>query len=251
MEANKAWEEQREVQLINIINKEGQLTVSSREVAENFDKEHKNVIQSIENLLLEMGGAENSASLFIEGEYQHPQNKQHYKEYLLTRDGFSLLVMGFTGAKALAWKLKYIDAFNNMEQQLKAPKELNSKEQLRLYLQTLDEQDKKIEGVEKKVDNLEQNMPLFNIECDELQSVVKKVGTKTLGGHGTPAYKNRSLSGKVYQDIQRQIKREFGIRSYKAIKRRELDVAISIVEQYKVPLVLKQEIDCLNNQIQI
>ncbi|MDE6665691.1 MAG: Rha family transcriptional regulator, partial [Ruminococcus sp.] len=55
---------------------------------------------------------------FIETKYQHPQNKQWYKCYDITRDGFSLLVMGFTGKKALEWKLKYIEAFNSMERQL-------------------------------------------------------------------------------------------------------------------------------------
>lgn len=54
--------------------------------------------------------AEKSAGLFIETKYQHHQNKQWYKEYLLTIDGFTLVAMGFTGAKALQWKLKYIEA---------------------------------------------------------------------------------------------------------------------------------------------
>lgn len=65
------------------------------------------------------GVAEKSADLFLKSQYQHPQNKQWYSEYSMTRDGFSLLVMGFTGKSALEWKLKYIDAFNKMEEQIK------------------------------------------------------------------------------------------------------------------------------------
>lgn len=95
------------------------LVVSSRQIAEDFEKQHKDVLESISNLISRMGVAENSASLFIESKYQHEQNNQTFKEYLLTRDGFSLLVMGFTGSKALEWKLKYINAFNGMERQLK------------------------------------------------------------------------------------------------------------------------------------
>lgn len=102
---------------IDVKEYEGQPVVSSREVANNFEKQHKHVLECIENL--KEGVAEKSADLFIESKYQHPQNKQWYKEYLLTRDGFSLLVMGFTGAKALEWKLKYIEAFNKMEQYIK------------------------------------------------------------------------------------------------------------------------------------
>lgn len=53
--------------------------------------------------------------MFIKTWYKHPQNGERYAKYLMNRDGFSLLVMGFTGKKALEWKLKYIEAFNKME----------------------------------------------------------------------------------------------------------------------------------------
>ena len=105
--------------LINILSQGGHLVVTSRQISDDFEKEHRNVVRDIETLIANIGGAQNCADLFIEAEYQHPQNKQFYKEYLLTRDGFSLLVMGFTGSKALEWKLKYIEAFNKMEQALK------------------------------------------------------------------------------------------------------------------------------------
>ena len=100
---------------IDVKEYEGQPVVSSREVANNFGKKHKHVLESIENIK-----AENSAvtKMFIESSYKAGTGK-NYKEYLLTRDGFSLLVMGFTGAKALEWKLKYIEAFNKMEQYIK------------------------------------------------------------------------------------------------------------------------------------
>ena len=93
---------------------DGELVVTSRQVAEDFGKEHKNVVRAIENLT-----AQNSAvkNIMIESKFEHRGNE--YTEYLLTRDGFSLLVMGFTGSKALEWKLKYIEAFNQMEQAIK------------------------------------------------------------------------------------------------------------------------------------
>ncbi len=100
---------------ITITNKDGKLIVSSLQVAHDFGKQHKHMLEIIEEL--KKGVAEKSADLFIEKTYQHPQNKQWYKCYDITRDGFSLLVMGFTGKKALEWKLKYIEAFNSMEKQ--------------------------------------------------------------------------------------------------------------------------------------
>ena len=91
-------------------NREEILTANSRDVAEHFEKQHKDVLESIRNLT-----AENSAtkSMFIETSFE--SRGKFYPQYELTRDGFSLLVMGFTGSKALEWKLKYIEAFNEME----------------------------------------------------------------------------------------------------------------------------------------
>lgn len=98
---------------LHIITLDGQAVVSSRYVSEVFNKEHKHVLDSIREII--KGVDENSADLFIESNYQHPQNKQWYPEYMITRDGFTLLAMGFTGKEALQWKLKYIEAFNRME----------------------------------------------------------------------------------------------------------------------------------------
>lgn len=99
------------------INNDEVVVVSSRKVAEDFGKRHKNIIRDIENLIKEDGSIL-SHGLFIESDYINSNNRK-FKEYLLTRDGFSLIVMGFTGAKALQWKLKYIEAFNEMEEALK------------------------------------------------------------------------------------------------------------------------------------
>lgn len=104
--------------LINIIAQGEIQVVSSREVSENFGKDHKNVISKIEQIISETTSAKNQANLFYESSYTDNCNREQ-KEYLITRDGFSLLAMGFTGAKALKWKLKYIDTFNKMEQALK------------------------------------------------------------------------------------------------------------------------------------
>lgn len=105
----------------------GILVADSLEVAERFGKSHKNVLQTIDNLVTNLA-AEFSAtnaepeSYFIPSDYQN--RGKTYKKYLLTRDGFSLLVMGFTGPAALHWKLLYIEAFNKMEQTLRGNADL-------------------------------------------------------------------------------------------------------------------------------
>lgn len=104
-------------ELINIQNQEGQLVVSSREIGEHFEKEHSKVLRAIENIK-ENEPSQNWTRYFIPSEYKDLKGEMR-KEYLMTRDGFTLLAMGFTGSKALEWKLKYIEAFNKMEEQIK------------------------------------------------------------------------------------------------------------------------------------
>lgn len=94
----------------------GVLVANSLEVADRFGKAHKNVIQSIESLITQLSSqsARNSADYFIPDNYMDRRNRVQ-KRYKMTRDGFSLLVMGFTGPAALHWKCLYIEAFNKME----------------------------------------------------------------------------------------------------------------------------------------
>lgn len=100
---------------LGIFVRDRQAVVSSRDVARVFEKEHKNVIRDIKGLEC----SEDFAALNFEpGSYRDSQNQER-PEYLMTRDGFSFLAMGFTGAKAAAWKEKYITAFNQMEKTIR------------------------------------------------------------------------------------------------------------------------------------
>ncbi len=96
----------------------GEPVVSSRQIAESFEKRHDHVMRDIEDIL--KGLPKNGDTpMFYKTEYVHEQNGQTYPMYLMNRDGFTLLAMGFTGKAALEWKLKYIAAFNAMEKKLK------------------------------------------------------------------------------------------------------------------------------------
>jgi Rha family phage regulatory protein len=105
---------------------QGKIVTSSQAVAYYFGKRHDNVISSIRGLLnfkdTQGGIPKNGETLkkwFYEYQYTNEQNHQTYPAFLMTRDGFTLLAMGFTGKKALEWKIRYIQAFNEMERKLK------------------------------------------------------------------------------------------------------------------------------------
>lgn len=101
--------------LVEIVGKryEEKLITTSLKVSEVFEKDHRHVLESIRNLI-----AEKSAAKFFK-ETSYKSRGKEYPMYEMDRDGFSLLVMGFTGDKALKWKIKYIEAFNSMESELK------------------------------------------------------------------------------------------------------------------------------------
>ena len=108
---------------------DGVPVVSSQVVADHFGKRHDNVVRSIDDLLRSIRESNSSKvrtlgdssklgrEYFQECELINSRNRA-YRGYMMTRDGFSLLAMGFTGQKALEWKLKFISTFNAMEKAL-------------------------------------------------------------------------------------------------------------------------------------
>lgn len=116
------------MELIPICEYNGEAVTTSRAVAEQFGKRHDHVVRDIEEIISQLSdpnfGAANpnfehqtadfAEHNFILSEYTDLQGKTR-KQYILTRDGFTLLAMGFTGAKAMQFKVAYINAFNRME----------------------------------------------------------------------------------------------------------------------------------------
>lgn len=139
-------------------------------------------------------------------------------------------------------RLNRFDSYENLSKELQAIIVLDRKQQ---------EAFKKIETVETDLEDFKNNAPLFNSECDELIKAVKKAATRVLGGYKSNAYNDKSLRAKVYSDIQQQIRRQFGVESYKAIKRVQLHKALDIVAGYEAPLVLEEVVEVINNQLEM
>lgn len=99
----------------HIVVTDGTPTTSSRDIAEFFGKRHDDVLKRIQSLGC---SPEYRLRNFAETPYTNPQNGQTYTEYRLTKDGFVILAMGFTTARAMAWKERYIAHFNKMADKL-------------------------------------------------------------------------------------------------------------------------------------
>lgn len=102
------------------LTKNRQIITTSKRIAEVFGKEHKNVIKAINKLVGDMNDAKDLGGLTFEPTSYVDTQGRDKKQYIMNRDGFTLLAMGFTGPKALKFKLQYIQAFNEMEAKLRA-----------------------------------------------------------------------------------------------------------------------------------
>lgn len=102
-----------------LYEKSGRPFCSTRQVAETFNKEHRNVIRDIETKILGVTAPDFTELNFELSAYKDESGKRN-KEYLMTKDGFALLAMGFTGKKAMEFKVAYIARFNQMEAFIKS-----------------------------------------------------------------------------------------------------------------------------------
>lgn len=153
-----------------VIMKDKQAVTSSLQVADTFEKEHKNIMRDIDKLL-ESGGSKLSREMFATGTYEN-RGKQ-YPMYYMNRDGFTLLAMGFTGSKALQFKLQYIDAFNKMEQQVKFQVPATLPEALRLAA----DQAEKISVLQPKADYTDKMLANPGLETTSV--IAKNYGYST------------------------------------------------------------------------
>lgn len=130
-------------------------------------------------------------------------------------------------------------------------KPMTTAEKIHLLAQSDEELTHRVDEVEAEVEELKETMPLLAVDCDRITNAVKAKGVETLGGKDSNSYKNRSLRGRVYADIHREVKRQFGVTTYKAIKRNQCEKAVAFVRNYNVPFVLQEEIAENNAQLNL
>ena len=131
-----------------------QVITTSLLVAETFEKEHRNVLKSIRKLMSATNVA--VAQMFDETTYVNEQGKEQ-PMFFMNRDGFTLLAMGFSGEKALKFKVDYINAFNKMEAELKSQqtKQLSAAESLLQSVQLLVAHERQLAILEHNQKNMQ------------------------------------------------------------------------------------------------
>ena len=128
-------------------------------------------------------------------------------------------------------------------------KPMTVEEQLQIVAKGTLEVKEEIRRVDKDLQDFKADMSLLALECQRITRAKNQKVVPLMGGKNAPAYKNKSLMHKVYSDVDAQIRREFGVNTYKAIKRNQCDLAVKIIEDYVLPMYLKEEIDAENAQM--
>ena len=173
---------------------------------------------------------------------------------VLTESGYLMLVKSLQDD--LAWKVQreLVNNYFRVKENVQAKPTciedvlIQSLHEMKEVKQTALEAKEEAQDVRNDFEDFKKDLPLIGDEPEELQAVVRRVGTKALGGYNSPAYCDKSLSKKVYRNVWDYIKGQFNVKKYKAIKRKYLSKAIELAESYKAPFHLQEEIDMINNQ---
>lgn len=120
--------------------------------------------------------------------------------------------------------------------------------QIKLLAQGTTELYERIDTLDKKLHNELMNLPLLGVESDTVDKALKNRGVEIAGGKESNAYHDKSLLRRIYWDLHGQLRREFGVSTYKAIKRNQTDLALKFLAEYKPPMHLRERIESVNAQ---
>lgn len=230
-----------------VIMKNQQAVTSSLQVAEVFEKQHKHVIEAIE---AKIQSAENSAhyqKMFADGEYKDSRGRKQ-RLYYMNRDGFSFIAFGFTGKKADAFKLKYIEAFNQMEKEIQQPKLPTSQRELAmLALSANEETNQRLDEIDTRLVDIEENKLISTEDVNALSRMIRKKVYST--------WKMLNIDKKakalLFADIGRSIKEVFEVPHRGRIKDKDYQRACEFVRNWEPSSVTNEKIRQLREELVI
>ena len=178
------------------------------------------------------GLAQKYADLFCEDTYIHPQNKQAYRVVYMNRDGFTLAVLGFNNSqKVLEFKLKYIEAFNQMEKEIQQPKLPTSQRELAmLALSANEETNERVDVIEKEVADLKDNQKIGADDYGYLSRRVHQRVAEVARGFGKITKEQR---GKLYKDINSGIKQITGVGTRSQLREKHYPMVIEYINDWE------------------
>lgn len=176
------------------------------------------------------------------------KNGNECKDYRLTTDFAKHLSMESHSAKGKIARQYFLKVEDKLKEAVRRTVPMTIPEQIQLLAQGTVELNQRVDTLDRKLERLEYDLPVLPVEADRITEAVKKKGTAVLGGKLSNAYKSRSIHQKVYSNIHSNLRYQFQVKSYKSIKRNQVDKAVDIIGRYEPPVFLQNEIDSENAQ---
>ncbi|HDR7797799.1 Rha family transcriptional regulator [Bacillus tropicus] len=216
---------------LQIINKNGQLLVESREVAEMVGKRHSDLLRSIENYTYVLENAKlRSQDFFIETNYSTEGNNKVYKNYLLTRKGCDMVANKLTGEKGVLFTAAYVTRFEEMENSLRKQDPFS---QIELIAVGTTQLNKRVEKLETFFDKR------LTVDYSQQQAIRSAVNRRVykLWDDGTINQAVHDSRKKLFAAVWKDVKSAFAVNSYCNILQKDFEEAISYINAWRPRLV--------------
>lgn len=220
-----------------VIMKDRQAVTSSLNVAEGFEKEHRNVLRDIDSLKRDVLNFEQMFSEVNEPDSYGRERRVIY----MNRDGFTILAMGFTGKKALQFKLKYIEAFNQMEEHIKQQVKIPTTPRglAKLALAANEETNQRVDELDTRVADLEENTVLSAGDYGYISRRINQRVSEVARGFGKLTQEQR---GKLHKDINSGVKAVTGVSTRTQLRNRHYETVLDFINDWEPSTATKMQV---------
>ncbi|MGO4219621.1 Rha family transcriptional regulator [Bacillus sp. YAF12_1] len=217
-----------------VFENDGQVVTDSLTIAEMFEKEHKHVVRDIEvqlEKLKEAGEQTWGESNFGQTQYQHPQNKQWYKKYLLTEDAFAIVVMAYVTSEAMKMKIEFLREFKRMKKHIEKRMQVpgDTFGQIELLATGTSNLNKRVSSLEQVVEKQ------LTVDYGQ-QRVIEKTKAKRiyfLWENGHVDKEVHDSTRKLFGLLGRNLKDAFNVNSYRDILKKDFEEALNFVNGWR------------------
>ena len=229
------------------IDEEGMTT--ARKLYAFLEMDSKNYSRWCKRNITENEFAEENVDYFYSSLMKSEQGRGNFAEdYKLSASFAKKLSMQSKTVKGEQARQYFLKVEDKLKETVRRAIPMTIPEQIQLLAQGTVELNQRVDTLGKKLERLEYDLPVLPVEADRITEAVKKKGTAVLGDKLSNAYKSRSIRQKVYSNIHSNLRYQFQVKSYKSIKRNQVDKAVDIIGRYEPPVFLQNEIDSENAQ---
>ena len=211
--------------IVQVENINGVLVTTSNRVAKELGVNHRDLLEKIDGYIKKFGSAENSAGFYILSSYIHPQNKQEYRNYLITKKGIAQLVGGYSSAveKAFDLNVAYINKFEEMENKLQDQEALQYSE---LLLEIAD--------LKKEINQFP--ISWTSLEC--IKDQIDETATRRMGAIGIDS---KYFKTKLKHEIEKDVFIRLGVKDLQELKQKEYLPVIKFIFNWIEPYYLREK----------